>query len=113
MYTDKFTDKKVLVCKLIYFLQRIKHSGVDREDRTGVGTRSILVDMRFNLAHSFPLLTKKDSFQERCLRTALVLQGNTNTHYLTENGVRIWNEWAMYELGPVYGKQWRSWHAKW
>ena len=97
------------------FLQRIKHSGVDREDRTGVGTRSIFgYDMRFNLAHSFPLLTtKKIHFKSVVYELLWFLQGNTNTHYLTENGVRIWNEWAddKGELGPVYGKQWRSWQA--
>jgi thymidylate synthase len=95
------------------FLQHIKNSGMDRTDRTGVGTRSVFgCDMRFDLSQGFPLLTtKKTHFKSVVYELLWFLQGSTNTNYLTENGVRIWNEWADEngDLGPVYGKQWRSW----
>ena len=95
------------------FLQHIKASGYDREDRTGVGTRSVFgYDMRFDLQEGFPLLTtKRVHFKSVVYELLWFLRGSTNTQYLTENGVRIWNEWADENgnLGPVYGKQWRSW----
>jgi thymidylate synthase len=95
------------------FLRQIKSHGVDRDDRTGVGTRSVFgYDMRFDLKQGFPLLTtKRVHFKSVAYELLWFLQGSTNTQFLTDNGVRIWNEWADEngELGPVYGKQWRSW----
>jgi thymidylate synthase len=95
------------------FLRHIKDHGQDREDRTGVGTRGVFgYDMRFDLQQGFPLLTtKRVHFKSVAYELLWFLQGSTNTQFLTENGVRIWNEWADEngELGPVYGKQWRSW----
>ena len=99
----------------LQFLQHIKDSGADRTDRTGVGTRSVFgYDMRFDLAKGFPLLTtKRVHFKSVVYELLWFLQGSTNTDFLTKHGVKIWNEWADEngDLGPVYGKQWRSWGA--
>ena len=94
-------------------LRDVRDNGVDRDDRTGVGTRGVFGrQIRFNLADGFPLLTTK-KLHTRAIFHELIwfLTGETNIKYLHDNKVKIWDEWADAdgELGPVYGVQWRSW----
>ncbi len=99
----------------LQLLDEVLHQGGDREDRTGVGTRSLFGrQVRYDLSEGFPLLTTKKLHLRSIIYELLwFLRGETNIRWLKEHRVSIWDEWADAEgeLGPVYGQQWRSWQA--
>jgi thymidylate synthase len=95
------------------FLAHVYKNGVSKTDRTGTGTKSVFGgQLRFDLKDSFPMITSKKVHLKSVIYELLwFLKGDTNIKYLKDNGVKIWDEWADEngDLGPVYGKQWRSW----
>src|SRR5689334_3720230 len=94
-------------------LRRVLETGSPKSDRTGTGTRSLFGEtLRYDLSQGFPLITtKRVHFKSIAVELLWFLRGDTNVQWLRDQGVTIWDEWANVdgELGPVYGKQWRSW----
>ncbi len=104
---------QIIMRTYLELLDEVLHHGLDRDDRTGVGTRGLFGrQIRFDLEQGFPLLTTKKVHLKSVIYELLwFLRGETNIEWLKENGVSIWDEWADEDgnLGPVYGRQWRSW----